>query len=151
MKIIVLGLEYSEQKEIKEALKTEFDDSKSESISNYLIDRKSKLSNLKRKHVCLLVDKHLHQIPWESLPSAKKQSITRMPSIHFLLSHLKLNKLSINKEKAFYIVDPGGDLVYTKQKFQPFFEKRKSWKGIIGVAPDETQFKTALTDYELFM
>ena len=93
----------------------------------------------------------MHQIPWESLPTAKKQAITRMPSIHFLLSHLRVNKLTINKENAFYIVDPGGDLVYTKQKFQPFFEKKKSWKGLVGIAPDENQFKTALTEYELFM
>lgn len=151
LKLIVGGLEYLDSKLIRQGLKTEFDDAKLDTITNYLVDRKAKLSGLKRKHVCLLVDKHLHQIPWESLPSAKKQSITRMPSIHFLLSHLKVNKLSINKENAFYIVDPGGDLVYTKQKFQPFFEKKKTWKGLVGVAPDETQFKTALTEYELFM
>jgi hypothetical protein len=74
-----------------------------------------------------------------------------MPSIHFLLSHLIVNKLTINKEKAFYIVDPGGDLVHTNQKFKTFFEKKTTWQGIVGMAPDGIQFKTALTDYELFM
>ena len=74
-----------------------------------------------------------------------------MPSIHFLLSHIQTNSFAINKENAFYIVDPGGDLAYTKQKFQPFFERKKNWKGIIGIAPDENQFKKGLTDYDIFM
>lgn len=95
--------------------------------------------------------KFIHQIPWESLPSTKKQPISRMPSIHFLLSHLQTTSFSINKDNAFYIVDPGGDLTYTKQKFQPFFERKKNWKGLIGVAPDENQFKKALTEYDIFM
>ena len=67
------------------------------------------------------------------------------------MSHLQVNSFSINKDNAYYIVDPGGDLTYTKQKFQPFFERKKSWKGLIGVAPDEVQFKKALTDYDIFM
>ena len=74
-----------------------------------------------------------------------------MPSIHFLLSHLQTNSFKINKENAFYIVDPGNDLEYTAKKFQPYFESKKSWKGLIGVAPNETQFKSALTDYDIFM
>lgn len=74
-----------------------------------------------------------------------------MPSVHFLLSHLQTNHFKINKDNAYYIVDPGGDLTYTKQKFQPFFERKKHWKGIIGIAPDETQFKKALTEYDIFI
>ncbi len=74
-----------------------------------------------------------------------------MPSIHFLLSHLQTNSFKINKDNAFYIVDPGGDLTYTQKKFQPFFERKKNWKGLIGIAPDESQFKKALTEYDIFM
>ena len=106
---------------------------------------------IQRKHVCLLIDKYLHQIPWECLPITKQQTITRMPSLHFLLAHLQTCKSTINKNKAFYIVDPGGDLVYTKQKFQTFFEQQKGWNGIIGNAPDESQFKKALTENDLFV
>ena len=93
----------------------------------------------------------MHQIPWECLPSTKNQTISRMPSIHFLLSHIQINSININKEKAFYIVDPGSDLTHTREKFQSFFEKRKNWNGIIGKAPNEAEFKKALTEYELFM
>ena len=59
--------------------------------------------------------------------------------------------MSINKDNTFYIVDPGGDLDHTHKKFKPFFEQKKNWKGLVGVAPDEAQFKKALTEHELFM
>ena len=74
-----------------------------------------------------------------------------MPSIHFLQSHIQLTSLSINKDKTYYIVDPGSDLTHTREKFQTFFEKRKNWEGLVGVPPNENQFKKALTEYELFM
>jgi len=94
-----------------------------------------------------LLLKFIHQIPWQSLPPTKKQAISRMLAIHFLLSHIRPIYLKL----TFYIVDPGGDLTYTQKKFQPFFEKKKNWKGLIGVAPDESQFKKTLTEYDIFM
>ena len=90
-------------------------------------------------------------MPWECLPAVKEQSISRMPSIHFLASHILINSFQINKDKAYYIVDPGSDLTHTREKFQTFFEKWQTWNGIIGVAPNESQFKKALTEYELFI
>lgn len=79
------------------------------------------------------------------------QPISRMPSIHFLHSHIKINSLTIDKDNTFYTVDPGNDLTHTREKFQSFFERMKTWKGIIGVPPNEEQFKRALTEHELFM
>lgn len=79
------------------------------------------------------------------------QTISRMPSIHFLRSHIQINQFTINKDNAYYIVDPGNDLTHTREKFQAFFEKFKNWQGIVGVAPNEAQFKNALTAHELFM
>lgn len=79
------------------------------------------------------------------------QTISRMPSLHFLYSHIQINTLTIDKDNAFYIVDPGNDLTHTRAKFQPFFEQMKSWKGLVGVPPNEAQFKKALTEHELFM
>jgi len=74
-----------------------------------------------------------------------------MPSIHFLLSHLQTHSFKINKDNAFYIVDPDGDLTYTQKNLKPFFKKKKNWKGLIGIAPDQSQFKKALTEYDIFM
>jgi hypothetical protein len=151
LKLILVGIQQLSNKEVHDALRNEFEESKIDMILNHLNDYQLKLVNQPRKHICLLVDKSLHQIPWESLPSIKKQPISRMPSIHFLLSHIQINKFLINQDNTFYIVDPGGDLAHTKQKFQTFFEKKKNWTGLIGVAPDETLFKKALTEYELFI
>lgn len=152
LKVVILGLEQFSIQDILNCLMFEFD---SELINEYahyfLINIRPKILYAKRKHVCLLIDKNLHQIPFECFPSTRSQPITRMPSIHFLQTHIKINSLSLNKEKAFYIVDPGCDLTHTRMKFQNFFEKRKTWDGIIGVAPNETIFKKALTEYELFM
>ena len=74
-----------------------------------------------------------------------------MPSIHFLQSHIQTTELSINKDRTYYIVDPGSDLTFTRETFQTSFEKRKTWDGIVGVPPNENQFKKALTEYDLFM
>ncbi len=71
-------------------------------------------STFRRKHICLLIDKYLHQIPWECLTILKQQCITRMPSIHFLLSHLQLSKLSLRKDSAYYIVDPVSIIILVK-------------------------------------
>jgi hypothetical protein len=141
LSMLFLGLEHYDIDDLRLALKTEFSEQVVEAYACYLLDQKAKLANADRKHVCLLTDKNLHQIPWECLPSTKSQMISRMPSIHFLSSHIQINSLNINKDKAFYIVDPGSDLTHTREKFQTFFEKRKNWSGIIGVAPNENQFK----------
>jgi len=64
IKIFVLGIEYINVTEMKETLKkslqTEFNENASEIITIYLIDKLDKLTGLKRKHVCLLVDKVFH-------------------------------------------------------------------------------------------
>lgn len=152
LRLTYLGLEHYSDEDIANCLRIEFKLDKVLEFSEYLIKNvKPKLQASKRKHVCLLIDKHLHQIPFECFPSTKAQPITRMPSVHFLQTHIKINSLSLNKEKAFYIVDPGCDLTHTREKFQTFFEKRKNWDGIIGVPPNEATFKKALTEYELFM
>jgi hypothetical protein len=64
---------------------------------------------------------------------------------------LETSKTKISKNNAYYIVDPAGDLVHTKQKFEALFENQTGWEGIIGRSPDESEFKKALTEFELFM
>jgi hypothetical protein len=120
---------------------------------NYIINRDFKMGKLKRNHVCLLIDKNLHQIPWESLPIVEKQSITRMPSMHFVSSLLESSKTKISKNNAYYIVDPDGNVFHETGKIfiEAFFKKQSGWEGIIGISPDESKFKKALTEFELFL
>ncbi len=103
--------EYLDRKLIKNAFKfANLNEKQFKLFVDYLAKSESRLrdlfANYKRKHICLLIDKYLHQIPWECLTILKQQCITRMPSIHFLLSHLQLSKLNLNRDSAFYIVDP---------------------------------------------
>jgi hypothetical protein len=57
IKIVALGVDILDSKEMKEALRTEFDETIADLISAYVLEKKSKMASLKRKHVCLLVDK----------------------------------------------------------------------------------------------
>jgi separase len=148
------------QKRLQENLKSafkyaKFNENDCDKFYEYIYDNyingDFKMGKLKRNHVCLLIDKNLHQIPWECLPIVEKQSITRMPSMHFLSILLETSKTKISKNNAYYIVDPAGDLVHTKQKFEALFENQTGWEGIIGRSPDESEFKKALTEFELFM
>lgn len=56
LRVLMIGVEHLNLQEIKDGLKTDFIENVSE-MANYLIEMKAKLSNLPRKHVCLLVDK----------------------------------------------------------------------------------------------
>jgi hypothetical protein len=54
IRMILIGLEHLDEQEVKEALSTQFDD---ESLCRHIIEYKLSLTELPRKHVCLLVDK----------------------------------------------------------------------------------------------
>lgn len=148
--------DFSNKKLIQETLEyAKFNEDQIEYCLDYFKQNADRLgeqfSTFKRKHVVFLIDKNLHQVPWECLPCLKQQKITRMPSIRFLLCHIKTASFKIDKQKGYYIVDPGGDLAHTKAKFQAFMEAQSTWKGIVGIAPTEAQYKTALIDYDLFI
>ena len=61
-------------------------------IQNFRDKKSLRTRDIKRKHVCLLIDNYLHQISWESLPITQNQAISRMPSMHFLVALLKNQK-----------------------------------------------------------
>ena len=117
-------------------------------IQNFMDKKTLRTRDIKRKHVCLLIDKYLHQISWESLPITQNQAISRMPSMHFLVALLKNQKtMTITKNKAYCIIDPDGDLKYSIEIFQ----KQDGWEGIIGRSPTEDEFKKALLEFALFL
>jgi hypothetical protein len=70
--------------------------------------------------------------------------------MHFLLILLEISKSKITKNNAYYIVDPAGDLIDGRNEFKAFFET-KGWEGIIGISPDKSRFKRALTEFDLFL
>lgn len=70
-------------------------------------------------------------MPWESLPFLESLRVTRVPSIHFLLAHLNFLRtdaasvvnVGVDREKAFYVVNPDQNLSTTQQTFESWFQR----------------------------
>ncbi|XP_065183343.1 uncharacterized protein LOC135814190 [Sycon ciliatum] len=112
--------------------------------------------------VVLLADKTLQCLPWESMMCMQEQTISRMPSLSLLLTHLSQQRKStlpmqrflsdgINSNDAFYILNPEKNLPDTQQMFQDWFSEHESWKGVVGCAPSVDQFSQGLSEMELFI
>jgi hypothetical protein len=108
----------------------------------------------KNKHTVLVLGKECLLIPWESLPSLRETSTTRMPSLSYLLKLFNENpQLYINKRNGSFILNPSGDLMKTEERFQKKFQEFSddlNWKGIVREKPTENEFEESL-DSNLFV
>ncbi|XP_077991087.1 separin-like [Glandiceps talaboti] len=116
------------------------------------------LKSTHRHPVILILDKNIQHIPWESIPILRGQSVSRMPSLHFVLSHLKQRHYEdsvlnhgIDPTKTFYVINPSNDLPSTQKTFQDWFQSQKGWHGVAGNKPSRQEFKTALLKEDLFI
>lgn len=110
---------------------------------------------VERHPVVLILDKATQSVPWESLPILRGNSAVRMPSLHFLIGHLKLWEHSllsngVDTTNAFYVLNPSQDLPGTQVTFEGNFNRRK-WAGTSGKEPSEEICAKALTSNELFV
>lgn len=115
------------------------------------------------EHTFLILDKHLHAFPWESLPCLRGRSISRLPSTSFLRDRLDLaasrgqqDPLNIffNPRRAAYILNPGNDLKHTQLTFEPWLKERSracGWSGVVGRVPLEEEVRGALTNQDLLL
>jgi len=103
--------------------------------------------------LALLLGKHMHRIPWESLPCVTNASITitRVPSMK-LVAYRSLKSLPqyIDPTSSFYVLNPKGDLITTEQTLAPLFSKL-DWEGIIQGFPDPQVIETVLGKRDLFV
>lgn len=114
----------------------------------------------RRNNVVLILDKKLHQIPWESLPILENIPVSRMPSLMWLkakvLQHYSNDapenpmRDGVDPSKTFYLLNPGNDLKLTQQQFELSFKKEK-WTGFIGSIPTKDQFCQAFTTNHVFI
>ena len=90
-----------------------------------------------RGHIFLILDPHLHRIPWENLPILSTQSVSRVPSLHFLfmLAHKYKPQSNIDLTNGFYVLNPQGDLLRCENDFQKLFISLK-WHGVSGQPPE---------------
>lgn len=76
-------------------------------------------------------------IPWENLPILRNQEVYRMPSVSSIFAIFDKGNYqkvqvgrnlapfpSIDPLDAFYLVNPGGDLVGTQIKFESYFRDK---------------------------
>lgn len=99
----------------------------------------------KRGHVILILDKYLHQYPWESTSYLRPYSISRVPSIDILryMLYKKMNQQNFTQadlNNVSYVVDPKGDLKKTGNLFQNWFESIPPWRGVCSTIPDSSQW-----------
>ncbi|XP_046575323.1 separin-like isoform X2 [Haliotis rubra] len=112
-----------------------------------------------RQPVLLVLDKDVQHLPWESLPSLRSHPVTRIPSLYHLHTQLSAGHMSeshacvrgIDIQNAFYILNPDNDLMSTQESFENLFKEPSGWTGLIGEKPTPSQFKSALTDHDLFI
>lgn len=77
----------------------------------------------KARHLVLLLPTHVDTVQWPKM---------------------------IDSQKAYYVLNPGGDLEATQETLTPFF-KQYGWSGTTGEIPARDTIKDALTNQELFM
>ncbi|KAF7984668.1 hypothetical protein HWV62_12932 [Athelia sp. TMB] len=115
-------------------------------------------------HTFLVLDKNVQGIPWESIPILRGQSVSRIPSLEFLLDRVDFARLQkgaaagevvdrahVDPRKAYYVLNPSGDLTGTEGRFSGWLKEMDGlgWEGTIGRAPSEQQFLNALRRKDL--
>ncbi|XP_077154114.1 separin isoform X2 [Ranitomeya variabilis] len=110
-------------------------------------------------HLVLILDKHLQKLPWESMPCLLTRSVTRLPSLHFLLNYGLLKKhqphstlvRGVDPKKTFYVLNPHSNLPGTEDCFRDWFKNEPGWKGVIRSTPKSEELQSALTNQDLYI
>ena len=105
----------------------------------------------------LILDEHLHRLPLESMDMFENVTVTRMPSLSFVLAALQ-ERLSedsnvipqIDPNRVRFILDPEQNLSETASKMEPALNSIAStncwdWKGCVGQMPTQEFMTDAIT------
>lgn len=107
------------------------------------------------KHVVLVPGSRCVNIPWESIPSLRKKSVSRMPSLiqlqDYLIKYKNYIDSGIDACKGFYVINPGGDLKRTEKTLAPKFKHLDGWDGVVGEPPEEMQILNCFNEANLFI
>ena len=114
------------------------------------------------EHIFLVLGKDLQGIPWESIPILRGRSVSRVPSLNFLLDRVEFIKRQrldgsrtcgapVDPRKGYYVLNPSGDLGRTQERFMDWVKdmEKVGWRGTIGRPPSEQQFLDALERQDL--
>lgn len=95
------------------------------------------MQKLPDDHVILILDKHVHMLPLESMATLRSQAVSRLPCLSFLRDRIlylqaaaEANqnesdwaRFAIDKKSTYYILNPSGDLKHTQEEFEQIFER----------------------------
>ncbi|KAM4699281.1 separin [Discoglossus pictus] len=143
---LVQGFHLSQQEQAQEMLQM-------------AVDRLKPITASTKGHLVLILDKHLQKLPWESTPCLMSRSVTRLPSLHFLLSYGLRKKYQpqttlihgVDPKQTFYVLNPHANLPGTEERFRDWFKNETGWKGVIRSAPKPEQLQLAMTKQDLYI
>lgn len=117
--------------------------------------KKQQKKDSEKSHIVLIPGGKCTDIPWESIPSLRNKSVTRMPTVlqlrQYLSKYKHLLDNGINTDKGYYVINPGGDLKRTEENLSPKFNCLNGWSGVIGIPPTETELMKAFDEANLYM
>ncbi|KAK6462122.1 separin protein [Scheffersomyces coipomensis] len=109
-------------------------------------------SNSVNEHLVLVPGSSCSFFPWESLGCFAGKSVSRVPSVELLIDMLKnRHSKTVDKSSLYYIINPGGDLRRTEEKFRPMFSKQRNWNGLTGSKPNEENLMQNIAKTDLFV
>jgi separase len=103
-------------------------------------------------HTVLILDKHLYGLPWENIPTLRRRSVSRLPSLFALQNRLELlenDKFKVDSKRTFYILNPGGDLTATQARFEILLKEIRL--GVVGEPPDDGQIRDGMENNDVFL
>ena len=142
----------------------DFDSMVIETIDAITAYHASKSGLASDQHTILILDKHLHGIPWESLPSLSNRSITRLSSLAALRTRILDMQSSalaasacdapgfrVPRTSGHSILNPSGDLANTQSIMSPHLTTLPpAWTHTTAV-PTESQLSTTLSSTPLLL
>ncbi|XP_063806795.1 separin [Pseudophryne corroboree] len=161
LKVILGGCHCLTQEQVR-SITQGFGGSRAEQAQELLqkaIDRLKLKSKPTEGHMVLVLDMHLQKLPWESMPCLLAKSVTRLPSLHFLLNYGLLKKHQpqstlvhgVDPKKTFYVLNPHSNLPGTEERFRDWFKNEPGWKGVIRSTPKAEEIQSALTKQDLYI
>ncbi|KAJ9118120.1 hypothetical protein QFC22_004021 [Naganishia vaughanmartiniae] len=136
-------------------------------LSTFENDRRTEsVSPQPEEHIFLILDRHVQEIPWESIPILRGRAISRIPSARFLVDRLVTEeprakaedeiayKKVIDAGNTSFVLNAAGDLKQTQERFGGWLNdmaKARGWKGIIDRHPTELELGSMLERSELML
>lgn len=118
------------------------------------------------EHLFLVLDKNVQGLPWESMPSLRGRSVSRIPGVDFLHDRVAFAKLkreargqihrsedgaAVDTCNGYYILNPSGDLGHTEDRFRDWSKdmRKMGWDGAVGRPVSDQEFVDALRTRDL--